>query len=39
MKIPWILIKFWSNFDDFNFYKFEERRKLYVYGFGSAYEG
>tara|TARA_A100001011_G_scaffold323350_1_gene345218 strand:+ start:143 stop:613 length:471 start_codon:yes stop_codon:yes gene_type:complete len=31
--------EFWSNFDDFNFYKFEERRKLYVYGFGSAYEG
>lgn len=28
----------WAYFDDFNFYKFEEKRKLYVEGFAQAYE-
>ena len=30
--------KLWANFDDFNFYKFEQKRKLYVLGFGRAYQ-
>ena len=28
----------WAYFEDFNFYEFHERRKLYVEGFGKAYE-
>ena len=28
----------WANFTDFNFYRFETSRELYVQGFGKAYE-
>ena len=28
----------WAHFDDFNFYEFHEKRRLYIEGFAKAYE-
>ena len=31
--------KMWYMFADFNFYAFKEKKKIFVEGFGKAYQG
>ena len=31
--------KMWGMFTDFNFYAFKEKKKIFVEGFGKAYQG